>query len=98
MMPNNTPVLSFEQIARQLEESTLTWAVFAGAAAAVYGARRPINDLDILIGKKDGQCAAALFPQAEIERNPDGSVWGIRLPDCDILAGAHIIELDQEMV
>ena len=36
---------------RLLDPSGTTWAICAGAAAHVYGNRRPIQDVDILVGQ-----------------------------------------------
>ena len=38
-------------VQRLLDPSGATWAVCAGAAAHVYGNRRPIQDVDILVGQ-----------------------------------------------
>ncbi len=38
-------------VQRLLDASAITWAVCAGAAAHVYGNRRPIQDVDILVGQ-----------------------------------------------
>lgn len=38
-------------VQRLLDSAELPWAVFAGAAAHLYGNRRPIQDVDLLVGR-----------------------------------------------
>ncbi len=90
-------MLSLEQIAQRLDQAKITWAIFAGAAASVYGATRPLTDVDILIPASKGEQLFALFPQAQMIRRPDGSVQGVQLPGFDILAGLTIMDLDAPM-
>lgn len=80
-------MLSLEEIARRLDGPGITWAVFAGAAAAVYGATCPVTDVDILIPASEGDRVAALFPEVHVTRQEEGSVRGIKLPGFDILGG-----------
>jgi hypothetical protein len=80
-------ILSLEEVARRLDSAGVTWAVFAGAAAAVYGATRPLTDVDILIPAPEGARVAALFPEGRVERRADGTVPSIQLPGFDLLAG-----------
>jgi hypothetical protein len=86
-----------EHIARRLDQAGITWAIFAGAAAHVYGANRPLTDIDILIPSSKGEQLLALFPQAQVIRGPDDSVAGVQLPGFDILAGLNIMDLDAPM-
>ena len=86
--------LSLEEMARQLDRAGITWAVFAGAAAAVYGATRPLTDVDILIPLAEGDRAAALFPEALVRRQEDGAVRGIKLPGFDLVAGLTMRDAD----
>jgi hypothetical protein len=89
--------LTLAEIARRLDQAGITWAVFAGAAAAAYGATRPLTDVDILVPAAEGERLAALFPEAQVDRREDGSARGIQLPGFDILAGLTIIDLDTHM-
>ncbi len=97
---------SFEIFARRLDEAGIPWAVFAGAAAAVYGATWPLTDVDILVPMTEGERVAALFPDACVKMRKDGDVTGIQLPDIDILAGLMwsdardrgVLDLDEQMV
>ena len=90
-------MLSLEEIAHRFDGAGITWAVFAGAAAAVYGATCPVTDVDILIPASEGEGVAALFPEAHVTRQEDGSVRGIKLPGFDILAGLTTMDLDVQM-
>jgi len=89
--------MTLEEVARRLDRAGVTWAVFAGAAAAVYGATRPLTDVDILIPAAEGDRVAALFPEAQTKRRADGSVRGIKLPGFDIVAGLAVMDLDTKM-
>jgi hypothetical protein len=88
--------LTLEQIARRLDGSGVAWAVFAGAAAAVYGASRPLTDVDILVPAAEGERVAALFPEAQVKRSGRG-VQGVLLPGFDVLAGLTLMDLDAQM-
>ena len=98
-------VLPLEEVTRRLERAGVTWAVFAGAAASVYGADRPLTDVDILVSLAQGTQVACLFPGAEVKRQEDGCVRSVKLPDVDIIAGltmfegdvAYDVDLDPEM-
>ena len=90
-------ILTLAEIARRLDQAGITWAVFAGAAAAAYGATRPLTDVDILVPAAEGDRLAALFPEAQVDRREDGSARGIQLPGFDILAGLMIMDLDTHM-
>lgn len=79
--------LTLEEIARRLDRAGVVWAVFAGAAASVYGAAHPVTDVDIVVPAREGERVAALFPEAEVEREAEGAVAGLHLPGFDILAG-----------
>ena len=92
-------------MARRLDGAGVVWAVFAGAAAAAYGASRPLTDVDILVPMAEGARVAALFPGAAVVRQEDGRVRGVKLPDVDLIAGltmfegdaAYTVDLDDEM-
>ncbi len=78
--------LTLAEVARRLDGAGITWAVFAGAAASVYGATRPLTDIDILIGAADGDRVAPLFPEAQVTLGQDGTIQGIQLPGFDLVA------------
>jgi hypothetical protein len=86
--------LSLREVARRLDRAGITWAVFAGAAAAAYGATRSLTDVDILIPLAKGDRAAALFPEAPVRRQEDGAFRGIKLPGCDLVAGLTMRDAD----
>jgi hypothetical protein len=100
------------EVARRLERAGVVWAVFAGAAASVYGAQRPLTDVDILVPLGEGTRVASLFPGAAVKRQEDGRVRSINLPtgsvkppEVDIIAGltmfegdlSYSVDLDAEM-
>jgi hypothetical protein len=89
--------LSWAQVARRLDEAGIAWAVFAGAAATVYGATRPLTDVDILVPAAEGDRLVELFPEAQVKRCQDGSVEAIKLPGFDILPGLMAMDLDDQM-
>ena len=89
--------LPLEKVARRLDRAGIDWAVFAGAAASVYGSSRPLTDVDILVPAADGDRAAALFPKATVKREHDGTVRSLELPGFDILAGLAAMDLDAPM-
>jgi hypothetical protein len=97
--------LSLEEVARRLDRAGIAWAVFAGAAASVYGATRPLTDVDILIATTDGERVATLFPEGEVRRGEDGSVHIVQLPGFDLVAGlvwhkaddTYVFDLDAPM-
>ena len=97
--------LPLEEVARRLERAGVVWAVFAGAAAAAYGAERPLTDVDILVPLGEGTRVASLFPGAAVKRQEDGRVRSVKLPEVDIIVGltmfegekAYDVDLDDEM-
>jgi hypothetical protein len=97
--------VTLSDVASRLDRARTLWAVFAGAAAAVYGAIRPITDIDILVPAADGERVAALFPVGAVIRDEGGEVLGITLPGIDIVAGlsrhtpglSYDIDLDDKM-
>ena len=96
-MDESKASLTLAEVTRRLDGAGITWAVFAGAAASVYGATRPLTDVDILVPTAEGECVAALFPEAQVHHREDGSVEGIQLPGFDILAGLTTMDLDAQM-
>ena len=98
-------VLGLGEVARRLDGAEVAWAVFAGAAAAAYGASRPLTDVDILVPLAEGERVAGLFPTAQVKRQEDGRVRSVKLPEIDVIAGltmfegdaAYTVDLDDEM-
>jgi hypothetical protein len=84
------------EIARRLDGGRIAWAVFAGAAASVYGARRALTDVDILVPASEAKRLSELFPEAAVEDHASGH-QGFRLPGFDVLAGLPLMDLDPEM-
>jgi hypothetical protein len=82
------------EVARRLEGAGVAWAVLAGAAAAAYGARRPLTDVDILVPLAEGERVAGLFPTAQVKRQEDGRVRSVKLPGIDLIAGLTMVEGD----
>lgn len=100
-MKTTHEALSLEVVARRLNGAGIQWAIFAGSAAIVYGADRPITDIDILISAADGERAAALFPDSQVCRRGNGSVEAIKLPDYDLIAGlsnGYKLDVDNDML
>ena len=96
-MTGQEETVSLEEVARRLYGTGIPWAVFAGAAAAVYGATRPITDVDLLVPAARGEQVASLFPEAQVQ--PLGECClEILLPNLDILAGLGWMDLDAEIV
>lgn len=89
--------LTLERVARRLDGAGIPWALFAGAAAAVYGASRPPTDVDILVPIAEGERVAALFPEAQVHSYQDGH-HGLLLPGFDILPGLRLVDLDEPMI
>ncbi len=97
--------IALREVARRLDEAGVVWAVFAGAAASVYGATRPLTDVDILVPLSAGDWVTTLFPEAAVLRQEDGAAGGVKLPGIDLIAGltmvegdaAYTMDLDDEM-
>jgi hypothetical protein len=96
-MNESAAFLSLAEVARRLDGAGITWAVFAGAAATIYGVTRPITDVDILIPAAEGDRAAAIFPEAQAIRLEDGAVWVLKLPGADLVARLTTADLDAPM-
>lgn len=93
--------LTLEMVAYRLNGAGIKWAVFAGSAAIVYGAKRPMTDIDIFISVADGACAADLFPEGRVCRCEKGNIEAIKLPDFDLIAGlsnGYKLDFDDEML
>lgn len=94
-------VLSLNFVAYTLNHADVKWVVFAGSAAIIYGANRPITDIDILISCADGARAAALFPGCKVCHGRDGRIEAIKLPEFDLIAGlsnGYRLDVDNEML
>lgn len=87
--------LTLAEVARRLDGAGVPWAVFAGAAASVYGADRPLTDVDILVPAAQAERVADLFPEAEVRASEDGTL--IALSGFDIVAGLDLMDLDYAM-
>ena len=83
------------EVAARLDEAGMLWVIFAGTAASLYGADRPVTDLDILVPAKEGERLKALFPGAKVTREQD--LLHVGLAGVDLLAGLGAIDLDGEM-
>jgi hypothetical protein len=89
------------EVTRLLDKSRVPWGLFGGAAAKVFGAERPLRDIDILIPSDSGQRVSQEFPDAHLEYEPDGRIASLEIPYYDIVAGLHRrihFTLDAEMV
>jgi hypothetical protein len=84
------------EIAARLDGAGMQWVVFAGAAASVYGAERPLTDVDILVPAAEGDRLMALFPGAELVSRQPGLLH-LALPGVDLLAGLGTVDLDPQM-
>lgn len=82
-------------VAARLDGAGMLWVIFAGTAASLYGADRPVTDLDILVPAEEGERLKALFPEAAVTREQD--MLHVGLPGVDLLAGLGAIDLDGEM-
>ena len=84
------------EIAAKLDGAGMQWVVFAGAAANVYGAVRPLTDVDILVAAAEGDRLKALFPDADVVSFRHGLLH-LELPGVDLLAGLGTVDLDSRM-
>ena len=84
------------EIAAKLDGAGMQWVVFAGAAANVYGAVRPLTDVDILVAAAEGDRLKALFPDADVVSFRQGLLH-LELPGVDLLAGLGTVDLDSRM-
>jgi hypothetical protein len=88
-MNGGTNEITLAEIARRLDEANIGWVVIAGAAASVYGATRPLTDIDLLVPAAEGKRVAALFPEAMVKPRADGRGHTIVLPGFDLVAGVR---------
>jgi len=84
------------EIAAKLDGAGMQWAVFAGAAASVYGADRVVTDVDILVPAEEGDRLMALFPEAELVFSQPG-LMHLEMTGVDLLAGLGTVDLDSRM-
>lgn len=96
MVDESKRLACLREIAAQLDGAGITWAVFAGAAAGVYGADRPLTDVDILVPAAQGDRLTELFPDAELVLTQHGLLH-LALPGVDLLAGLGTVNLDSQM-
>jgi hypothetical protein len=95
MTSESKALARLREVAAKLDRAGMLWAVFAGTAASVYGADRPLTDVDILVPAEDGERLKKLFPNAEVVFEHD--VLCLALPGVDLLAGLGAVDLDAEM-
>ena len=88
-------ITRLREVAARLDGAGMLWVIFAGTAASVYGADRPVTDLDILVPAKEGERLKALFPDAAVTRDQD--LLHVGLAGVDLLAGLGAIDLDGQM-
>lgn len=91
-------------VQRLLDGSGLAWGVFAGAAAHLYGNRRPIQDVDILVLRGQLSTVVQLLQSAQKAVQYDGQriIWrGIKLFDDLTIrqnGATYPLQLDQPMI
>lgn len=90
-------------VQRLLTTNGMPWAVFGGAAAYLYGPRRPIQDVDLLVARGKLPTVVALLKADGKAVQFDGQriLWrGIKLvDDLTVRQGGqiHPLQLDQPM-
>ena len=87
---------SLSTLGEQLDGAGIPWALFAGAAANVYGAERAVTDLDILVPHDQAERLRQLLPGAEQVYSEPG-ITHLALPGVDLLAGLGAVDLDAPM-
>ncbi|MFN2217570.1 MAG: hypothetical protein ACK2UA_03110 [Anaerolineae bacterium] len=96
-MTNESKALAhLREVAAKLDGAGMPWAVFAGAAAGVYGADRPLTDVDILVPAENGERLTELFPDAGVLFQQPGLLH-LAFHGIDLLAGLGTADLDSEM-
>ena len=96
MCHKSPDTMCLREIAAKLDGAGMQWAVFAGAAASVYGAERPVTDVDILVPHSEGERLMELLPEAESVFSKPG-LTHLALPGVDLLAGMGTVDLDPPM-
>lgn len=97
----NNHALTLNLVSRKLNGAGIRWAIFAGSAAIVYGAKRQMTDIDIIIPVADGERAATLFPESRVCRCSNGKVEAIKLSDFDLIAGlsnGYKLDFDNDLL
>ena len=89
-------IASLGKLSERLDEAGIPWALFAGAAASVYGAERAVTDLDILVPHDQAEQLRELLPGAERAYSAPG-LTHLALPGVDLLAGMGAVDLDAPM-
>jgi hypothetical protein len=90
-------------VQRLLDGNSMVWGVCAGAAAHLYGNRRPIQDVDLLVSRGQLPAVVGLLQGAQKAVQFDGQriLWrGIKIfDDLTVRRGgqAHPLLLDQPM-
>ncbi|NJN17018.1 MAG: hypothetical protein HC822_12480 [Oscillochloris sp.] len=90
-------------VQRLLDGSSVSWGVCAGAAAHLYGNRRPIQDVDLLVQRGQLSMVVGLLQNAQKAVQFDGQriIWrGIKVfDDLTVRAGAtsYVFNLDELM-
>jgi hypothetical protein len=90
-------------VQRTLDASSISWAVCAGAAAHLYGTRRPIQDVDILVSSGSLADVVRLLQQQNKVVQYDGQriLWrGIKVfDDLSIRRGSLVypVQFDEPM-
>ena len=85
-----------KDIASRLDGAGIPWALFAGAAASVYGAERIVTDLDILVPHDQAERMRELLPGLELAYSEPGRTH-LTLPEVDLLAGMGAVDPDAPM-
>jgi len=91
-------------VQRTLDTAEISWGVYAGAAAWIYGHRRPINNVDIVVGSGSLQAISKLLQEGNRTVQYDGNrlLWrGINIyDDATIrqLGKVYPFSLDQTMM
>ena len=91
-------------VQRLLDANGMSWAVCAGSAAHLYGDRRPIQDVDIIVapGKLPEVVRLLLQQQKAVQFDGQRILWrGIKLfDDLSVRKGAlvHSFTLDAPMI
>lgn len=91
-------------VQRLLDEHAVAWGVCAGAAAHLYGNRRPIQDVDILVAPKQLARVVQLLQRAQKAVQFDGQriLWrGIKLFEDVTMrrpGSTHPFVLDEAMI
>ena len=89
-------IASLGKLAQKLDQAGIPWALFAGAAASVYGAERAVTDLDLLVPHEQAERLRDLLPGVELVYS-EPRLTHLALPGVDLLAGMGAVDLDAPM-